>query len=165
MHMTETKRSLPASWCRLLRLPNLLTVPGDPIVGFALAAGALGYDSAICAVVSLCLYCAGLIINDIVDRKEDGIDRPGRPIPSGEISITAAAVVATILVLSGISLAWMISTYTAIIAGLIAITVIIYNLVGKKLPILGPLNMGLCRALSVYMGCAAVGIEANYTAA
>ena len=154
------KKSLPAPWGRLLRLPNLLTVPGDPIVGFILASQSVSWDIAICAGVSLCLYCAGLVLNDIADTAEDKRDRPSRPIPSGEISVTLASGTTAILMLGGIALALTISTYTAIIASLIAMLIIVYNFVGKKIPILGPLLMGLCRGMSVFLGASAA-ITAN----
>jgi len=40
---------------------------------------------------------AGNAINDYVDHKIDAINKPERPIPSGRISLNAAAIYATVL--------------------------------------------------------------------
>jgi 4-hydroxybenzoate polyprenyltransferase len=73
----------PAPGSNSLRLPNLFTVPGDPIAGFLLACGAanqrvalLDYRVAFAVIASLCLYSAGLVMNDLFDLEEDRRDRP-----------------------------------------------------------------------------------------
>ena len=42
---------------------------------------------------------AGNAINDYVDHKIDAINKPERPIPSGRISLNAAAIYATLFLL------------------------------------------------------------------
>ena len=83
------KNPVFVAWLRLLRLPNLLTVPGDVLVGFVLAGsgpamGSTGLAWAVAA--SLCLYAGGLLINDLVDREVDQHERPDRPLPAGLVS-------------------------------------------------------------------------------
>ena len=54
------------AWPRLLRLPNLLTVPGDILAGFLLAPAARPADWAqlpLAFLAGLLLYAAGLILN------------------------------------------------------------------------------------------------------
>jgi 4-hydroxybenzoate polyprenyltransferase len=74
------------AWVELLRLPALFTVPGDALAGAA-AAGARPNPRTLVAIASsLCLYEAGMALNDWADRAEDAVDRPHRPLPSGRIS-------------------------------------------------------------------------------
>ena len=53
-------------WLQLFRLPNLLTVPGDPIAGAILASAGQGITVErvfLVAVASVGLYAAGLLMN------------------------------------------------------------------------------------------------------
>jgi len=162
------KRSKPGAWLQLLRLPNLLTVPGDPIVGF-FSWESIRYFSSTdkgyvdvghvamlipCAIAAVLLYCAGLILNDLFDLKEDRRDRPNRPLPSGQISIRTTAVTAIVLLIGGVAAAAFNGPLCAGIAAVLAALVLTYNAGVKRIPIVGPLNMGLCRGLSVFLGMA-----------
>ena len=152
----------------MLRLPNLLTVPGDPIVGFFSWASIRYFSSAEkgyvdigrvsmvipCVVASAGLYCAGLILNDLFDLKEDRRDRPRRPLPSGQINAKTAAATAIVLLIGGVAAASFNGPLCAGIAAALAVLVVSYNAGVKRIPIAGPLNMGLCRGLSVLMGLA-----------
>ena len=71
----------------LVRLPAVLSVPGDVLVGAA-ASGQVGRVGRTAGLVasSSCLYLAGMALNDYADREIDAVERPGRPIPSGRVS-------------------------------------------------------------------------------
>jgi len=43
------------------------------------------------AVMSM-IYIGGMIMNDLVDREVDQVERPGRPIPSGRVSVQTARI-------------------------------------------------------------------------
>ena len=79
-------------WLRLLRLPNLFTAPGDSLAGYFLASAFIGNKAVstrtivLLAVTSVFIYAFGVVMNDLVDYKEDCINRPERPLPSGKIS-------------------------------------------------------------------------------
>ncbi|MGV9888940.1 UbiA family prenyltransferase, partial [Streptomyces sp. NPDC003395] len=78
------------AWAELLRLPALCTVPGDVLAGAA-AAGVRPDRRTLLAVgASVCLYEAGMALNDWADRAEDAVDRPHRPLPSGRVRPAAA---------------------------------------------------------------------------
>jgi len=162
------QRSKLGAWLQLLRLPNLLTVPGDPIVGF-FSWESIRYFSSTekgyidigrvsmlipCVIAAVLLYCAGLILNDLFDLKEDRRDRPGRPLPSGQISTRIAAGGAIVLLIGGVAAAAFNGPLCAAIAAVLAAMVLSYNAGVKRIPIAGPLNMGLCRGLSVLLGLA-----------
>jgi hypothetical protein len=48
------------------------------------------------------LYLGGMVLNGILDRHVDAVERPGRPIPSGRIPLRAAWTVAVMLILGGL---------------------------------------------------------------
>ncbi|MCP4374809.1 MAG: UbiA family prenyltransferase, partial [bacterium] len=162
--MTQQRSKLGA-WLQLLRLPNLLTVPGDPIIGFfswgcysSLEKGFVATNRIAmvipCVISAVLLYCAGLILNDLFDLREDLRDRPLRPLPSGQINVKTATAVATFLLIAGIVAASFNGPLCAGISATLAGLVVSYNAGVKRIPILGPLNMGLCRGLSVTLGLA-----------
>ncbi|MDG4866381.1 UbiA family prenyltransferase, partial [Streptomyces sp. T-3] len=73
-------------WAELLRVSALFTVPGDALAGAA-ASGLRPDRRTLLAIgSSLCLYEAGMALNDWADQDEDAIDRPHRPLPSGRIA-------------------------------------------------------------------------------
>jgi 4-hydroxybenzoate polyprenyltransferase len=165
---TTRKESKLKAWVQLLRLPNLLTVPGDPIVGFFSWSSIRYYSSSEkgyldignvvmlvpCILSVLMLYCAGLILNDLMDLNEDRRDRRYRPLPSERISARSASVVLTVMFVGGLVAAWFNGTLCAGVAGVLSLAIVTYNAGAKRIPIIGPLNMGLCRGLSVFMGLA-----------
>ena len=159
------------AWLELLRLPNLFTVPGDPIACFLLvvligwgatphtepvdAVGAM-VSMLLAACSSLLLYCAGLLANDYFDLEEDRRERPNRPLPSGRVQPRSAILVALSLALGGIGAAYFAGgESTALTAAVLAGVVFFYDAIGKRIPVLGPLNMGACRGLSALVGAMA----------
>lgn len=145
---------------QILRVPNLLTVPGDPIAGFALAGGLTRpvdlLAVAPCVGAALLLYCSGLIFNDLFDLADDARDRPNRPLPAGEIAPQTARIVANVLMAGGLALAALAGTRALVVAAILAASIFIYDAGGKRIRFWGPANMGICRGLSVFLGaCAA----------
>ncbi len=147
------------TWCRLLRLPNLFTVPGDPLAGFMLATGGmLDWRVAGAMATSLLLYSAGLLLNDYFDRHVDARERPDRPIPSGAVSARAVLIVGALLLVGGVALARAIGGESASwSAAFVAACVLGYNAALKQRKIVGPIAMGACRAGSVLIGAAIGG--------
>ena len=155
------RRSAARAWLQLLRIPNLLTVPGDPLAGFLLAQAAglaatrPGLRMALAAGVSLLMYSAGLLWNDWFDLAEDRRDRPGRPLPSGLVRPGIAALVANVLIALAVAVAAVAGQTTLYVTLALGAAVMAYNAFLKRLPVVGPLVMGLCRGLSVLVGAAA----------
>lgn len=144
------------TWLQLFRAPNLFTVPGDPLAGYVLAAyGAFEADVFYAAGASVCLYAAGLLDNDLADLAEDRTERPQRPLPSGAASSRNVAIVAAVLGGAGLVLAGQLGAPALLIAAAIVVAIGLYNRVTKHLPVVGALNMGVCRGLSVLLGAAA----------
>lgn len=151
------------SWLQLIRVPNLFTVPGDPLAGFLLAYGAannghalLDSRAAMAVLASLCLYSAGLVLNDLLDLEEDRRERPDRPLPSGAVPVRAAKIVCGVLTFIGLVAMTLVAGTDGSIAA-IALTLCIgfYNGFAKRVPVLGALMMGACRGGSVMLGSVA----------
>lgn len=148
------------AWLELLRAPNLFTVPGDPLAGYLLSGGVAvnGYFHVVpVALSSLCLYCFGLIMNDLADAEADRQERPNRPIPSGRISVASGKIVSVFFLVWGLAMAWLTGRDAGIVATALVGAVTSYNVVLKKRPLAGPVSMGACRGLSMMMGAAAGG--------
>ena len=144
------------TWLQLVRAPNLFTVPGDPFAGYVLAAYGAFEPSVYYALgASVCFYAAGLLDNDLADLAEDRVERPNRPLPSGAASPRSVAIIAAVLVGVGLVLAAKMGAPALVIALAIVAAVGLYNHVTKHLPVIGALNMGVCRGLSVLLGATA----------
>jgi 4-hydroxybenzoate polyprenyltransferase len=142
-------------------------VPGDPLVGGLLAIGAAASGGAvspwrigIACAASLLIYAGGLIQNDCFDFAEDRKDRPGRPLPSGRVSLGAAILVSSILAVAGAGLAILASPASGTAALVLLVVMTLYNAAGKRLAVVGPILMGLCRGLSVLIGAGVFGWSA-----
>src|SRR2546423_13726008 len=72
-----------ASVVELVRAPAALSVPGDSLAGAAAAGWPFGRRSVALSASAVCLYWAGMALNDYADRELDRTERPERPIPSG----------------------------------------------------------------------------------
>src|SRR5688572_14664491 len=88
---------------RLGRVSNLPTVTTNVLAGIVLA----GAQPSIVRVVVVCaalsaMYVAGMFLNDAFDRDIDRVERPERPIPSGQVTALAVFQVGYGLLLGGI---------------------------------------------------------------
>ena len=156
VHTPPPMPSTLRTWLQLFRAPNLFTVPGDPIAGYVLASyGAFEGGVFFAVGASVCFYAAGLLDNDLADLAEDRAERPNRPLPSGAAHPRAVAVVAALLVVVGFLLAGKLGATALMVAAGVVGSVGLYNHVTKHLPVIGALNMGVCRGLSVLLGAAA----------
>jgi hypothetical protein len=145
---------------RLVRLPAVLTVPGDVLLGAAWSeeGGAGGLSSvAVLALGSSLLYLGGMALNDWADRARDAHERPRRPIPAGEVAPavalgSAVALTAGALTAGGLARGGRGLRAAARLAGVVWA----YDLVAKDTPA-GPWAMALARALDVSMGALPAG--------
>lgn len=147
-------------YLRLMRPANIITAISDILAGIAIAIAVTGsrdmlqWQSVWLLVISTGgLYGGGVVLNDVFDAELDKKERPERPIPSGLIAKSAAAVFGIVLLLVGILAAagagvWL----PACIASAIACCAVVYDKWMKHNRILGPLNMGICRGLNLLLG-------------
>jgi 4-hydroxybenzoate polyprenyltransferase len=143
------------TWLQLLRVPNLFTVPGDSVAGFLLASG--GQASGLMAAMgfaSLCFYAYGLLLNDLADLDEDRRERPERPLPKGYARVRTVRIVVGMLAVIALGVC-VVKLLTLVVAVVLLGLITSYNLWAKRLAVVGPLNMGLCRGFSLLLGAAA----------
>ena len=143
-----------AAWAQLLRISALFTVPGDTVAGAVAAGRRPGRGTLLAAGSSLCLYEAGMALNDWADRAEDAVERPERPLPAGRIRPAAALAAATGLTAAGLALAARAGRPPLATAGALAATVWAYDLRLKHTPA-GPAAMATARALDILLGATA----------
>ncbi|GAA2596448.1 MULTISPECIES: SCO3242 family prenyltransferase [Streptomyces] len=148
--------SRAGAWAELLRLPALFTVPGDALAGAAAAGVRPGPRTLLAIGSSLCLYEAGMALNDWADRAEDAAERPHRPLPSGRIRPAAALTAAGVLTGAGLAMAAGAGRPALAVAAPLAATVWAYDLALKHTPA-GPAAMAAARGLDLLLGAAATG--------
>ncbi|MFD4855042.1 SCO3242 family prenyltransferase [Streptomyces atratus] len=144
------------AWAELLRVSALFTVPGDALAGAAATGRRPDRGTALAVGASLCLYEAGMALNDWADRDEDAVDRPHRPIPSGRIAPGAALAAAGALTAAGLGLAARAGRPALAVATGLAATVWAYDLRLKHTPA-GPAAMAAARGLDLLLGATATG--------
>jgi len=154
------------TYAQLVRLPNVFTAFADIALGIlatwrltpeALSEGWM--PSALCLLAaSGCLYCGGMVFNDVFDPEQDKRERPFRPIPSGRVSRSAATLFGVLLLVAGIGLAllagrrdnaWDRSSFY--VACVLTGCILLYDGWLKRFWA-GPLGMGSCRFLNVLLG-------------
>jgi 4-hydroxybenzoate polyprenyltransferase len=143
-----------------MRPANIVTAISDILAGAAVAGYAGGMDEfpsvLLLILATIGLYGGGVVFNDVFDAALDRVERPERPIPSGLISENEGALLGTSLLILGIAAAFRFASLSGSIAIAIAVAALVYDKWGKHHPILGPLNMGLCRGLNLLLGMSLV---------
>jgi 4-hydroxybenzoate polyprenyltransferase len=158
-------------YAQLVRLPNVFTAFADIVLG-VLATWQLNPEAfdkawlwnALCLLTaSGCLYCGGMVWNDVFDLEQDKRERPFRPIPSGRVSRSAAAMFGVLLLAGGIGWSLLAGWHEGgwhrapfFIACILAVVILLYNRWLKR-TWAGPLGMASCRFLNVLLGCSLAG--------
>lgn len=155
--LQKTVPSRARVWLQLLRAPNLFTVPGDPVAGYLVSNdGFVDGSIFLVAAASLCFYGAGLLLNDLVDLLEDRLERPSRPLPSGQANPATVRVVLWLLNALGLAFLGASGSLSALVCGSATVAAVcLYNGATKHLPLWGALTMGACRGLSMLTGALA----------
>ncbi|MFD9436347.1 SCO3242 family prenyltransferase [Streptomyces sp. NPDC060002] len=141
-------------WAELLRVSALFTVPGDVLAGAAASGRRPGAATALAAGASLCLYEAGMALNDWADRDEDAAERPHRPVPSGRIAPGQALAAAAVLTGAGLGLGFAAGRPAALCTTALAGIVWAYDL-RLKHTAAGPAAMAAARGLDLLLGAVA----------
>lgn len=150
---------------QLLRPANIVTSVADIWAGAAVSYGMLGFfvdrrdflaDLGWLSLATACLYGGGVVLNDYFDARLDAVERPERPIPRGDITRLQAGALGFFLLFAGILSAFLAGIVPGVLAILISLLVLLYNSRSKVHPVLGPLNMGLCRSVNLLLGISVI---------
>ncbi|WP_267242440.1 SCO3242 family prenyltransferase [Streptomyces sp. PR69] len=155
--MRRRARAGLRAWAELLRLSAAFTVPGDALAGAAAAGLHPGRGTAHAIGASLCLYEAGMVLNDWADRDEDAFDRPHRPLPSGRVTPAAALTAAVALTAAGLACAARAGRRPLAVATALTATAWSYDLCLKHTPA-APAAMAAARALDLLLGATATPV-------
>lgn len=151
----EPSRSRLSAVLAMLRPPNLPTAWADVLLGYWMIQWEEPWGNpltlAALLVATSGLYLAGMVWNDVFDVEVDRRERPDRPIPSGDVSLSFARILAMILTIIGIGAAAFAGLAPLIVAIILTAAILFYDAFAKNYPF-GPLAMGLCRALNVLLG-------------
>lgn len=142
-----------ADLAELVRLPAVLSVPGDVLSGAALAGTLRAHPGRTAALIgsSCLLYLGGMALNDVADHEVDAVERPHRPIPSGRVSLRTASRIAHLLMAGGVTLSAVGGRRSFALALPLAGAVYAYDLTLKDHPS-APIAMATCRVLDVLLG-------------
>ncbi|MGW0709500.1 SCO3242 family prenyltransferase [Streptomyces sp. NPDC002643] len=146
-----------ADLVQLVRAPAALSVPGDVLAGAAAAGRPLSARTLGVMGSSVCIYWAGMALNDYADAAVDAVERPERPVPSGRVPRRTALAVAGALTAGGLGLAAVSGGRRSLLGALPLVGAVwAYDLKLKSTPA-GPAAMGSARALDVIAGALVAG--------
>ncbi|MGB9175528.1 MAG: geranylgeranylglycerol-phosphate geranylgeranyltransferase [Methanoregula sp.] len=91
-----------AGYIRITRPVNAVAAGLAAVVAYLIATGTFIPAILLLFVVVSLITAAGNVINDYFDVEIDRVNRPDRPIPSGQVSLPAARAYAVLLFLAGI---------------------------------------------------------------
>jgi 4-hydroxybenzoate polyprenyltransferase len=142
-------------YLRLIRTPNLFTVPSNILAGYfaVVPIGEVDIGQLLSIIFSsIFLYVSGIVLNDYVDIKVDRNERPDRPLVSGHIHKRNALVLVVGSIVASNFLAFTVSWVSLLISALLTAVIIAYNIHLKGGIVTNPLSMGSARFLNVVLG-------------
>jgi 4-hydroxybenzoate polyprenyltransferase len=146
---------------QLVRIPNVFTAMADVVAGYLIVRGGLHEPAKFFSLLgaSVCLYLAGMVLNDVYDVEIDARERPQRPIPSGRVSLEFARRLGFGLLLAGLAFSLLAcftigSVRPGIVAAGLALCIWLYDSLLKRTPV-APLLMGACRSLNILLAMSA----------
>ncbi len=138
--------SIVKTIAQFVRLPAGFSAVSNIIAAYVITkSGVIDLQElSLIVLASLCLYFAGMGLNDCFDFYEDRALRSNRPLPSGKLGLSKAWIISLCLLVAGCILAFIADYKTGLTSLLLAALIILYN--SKVLPdIPSALTMGLCR--------------------
>jgi geranylgeranylglycerol-phosphate geranylgeranyltransferase len=148
-----------SAFIRVTRPHNAVVAGLTALLGYLIATGTLTPPSLLLAVVVALITAGGNVINDIYDVEIDRINRPERPIPSGEISLAGAKAYTVALFAVGLLAATLTTPLCLAIALANAVVLIAYAVWLKRTPVLGHMAVAYLTASVFLFGGAFAGIE------
>ena len=151
---------------KLMRISAYPTLVSNVLAAWWLASNAVGSMPSLWLLTVLlptssCFYLGGMVLNDFFDADIDAVERPERPIPSGNVSKIEAGFFGFFLIACGLIGVEVCAMGTGshllrYIGWSLAGMIVGYDAVFKRIPTVGPVGMGVCRFLNIFMILVAV---------
>lgn len=145
----------PLAVLRLLRVGTLFSPAADVVASACVLGLAWSGELVRAVAASVAVYAAGMVWNDIADRRLDAVQRPERPLPRGDVSLPFAAALGVVLLALAIGVSPC-RGHHSLLAGL----VLVYDFGSKRLGWFAAPVMGSLRALNLYTAAAMAGAAA-----
>lgn len=142
----------------ITRPVNSLAAGLAAIVAYLIATSTLIPETLLLFAVVALITAAGNVINDYFDVEIDRVNRPDRPIPSGQVSLPAARAYATVLFLAGVLVCFLTNALCIAIAVFNSLLLIAYAARLKRTPLLGNIAVSFLAAGMFLFGGALGGI-------
>lgn len=121
-------------------------------LGGWLGAQTLSDPLLLAALSSGLITAGGNVLNDLCGIKEDRINKPHRPLPAGRLSSATALIFTCLLLLCGLTLGFFLPYPAPFIALLAVISLVVYNLWFKRIPLLGNVLVSALGGLAFLYG-------------
>jgi 4-hydroxybenzoate polyprenyltransferase len=140
-------------WAKLARVGGSTSAIGSSLLGSFLSNGTW-FEHVVIGLISFCLFCGGMIMNDLLDVEKDKKLRPNRPLACGTISITAAKLVLWALIALSLLLAVAINLQNDQLFTIPLTWIAIYGYNGplKRFDVLAGLSLATARSFNYLIG-------------
>ena len=151
------------AWLRLFRTGNCVIIGLASATGYFLGGGRDPVIALLVGLASALVAAGGNSINDYFDHAIDLVNKPWRPLPSGQISPRTALIVSLVSTGLGVVVGYLISPLCGLIASIAALVLYAYSSELKKSGFWGNVIIASLSALSVlYGGLAAPRPELSF---
>ena len=148
----------PAGYVTITRPVNSLAAGLAAIVAYLIATGSIIPEALLLFAVVTLITAAGNVINDYYDVEIDRVNRPDRPIPSGQVTLPAARAYAITLFLAGVLVCFLTNVLCIAIAVFNSLLLVAYAARLKRTPLLGNIAVSYLAASMFLFGGALGGL-------
>lgn len=141
-------------YLRLVRIHNVIGAAIGDFTGYVVSSSwDFNLERLLISLVVVSLVAAGgYAINDVYDIEIDRINKPDRPLPSGQISIRNALILSYSTMVIGSGLAFVLGIIQGAVAILTSIALIYYAKTLKRQGLPGNIIVATTTALSIFYG-------------
>jgi len=141
----------------IIRPANAVMAGVAAVVAYLIATGTLVPEAGFLLIVVTLITAAGNVINDYYDADIDAVNRPDRPIPSGQVSRTAALWYALLLFGAGIAASLFTNAICIAFAIANSLLLALYAARLKSLPVAGNVSVAYLSGSMFLFGGALAG--------
>ncbi|MDD1689414.1 MAG: geranylgeranylglycerol-phosphate geranylgeranyltransferase [Methanoregula sp.] len=148
-----------AGFLNIIRPANAVMAGVASVVAYLIATGTLVPAALLLFVVVVLITAAGNVINDYYDAEIDAVNRPDRPIPSGQVSRNAALWYAFLLFAAGIAASLFTNVFCIAFAVFNTLLLVAYAARLKSMPVVGNVAVAYLSGSMFLFGGAFAGTD------